>query len=176
MASGGSTSLGVAGNVDRVKADIVGQANLIRAKIQECHMQYAVNGTNYATAPCAGDPYPCSDQTDGTLVSALTCPNDPLDGSTERNLWTGIRLASLPPASKGFDEWHYMNAGTAGGRCIWTAPTTTPTSGGVIQGLTVSASKFTSQEVSYSAVAEAQKFVVFITRPTGTIDTHCELP
>ncbi len=177
MASGGTTSLGVAGNADRVRADIIGQANLIRAKIQECHMQYAVNGTNYAEGSCAGDPYPCSNKTRGTPVSDLSCPNDPLDGfDKERSLWTGLRIASLPPASKGLDNWYYMNAGVAGGRCIWTAPTTTPTGTGVIQGLTAAASKFTSQEVSYDSADEAQKFIVFITRPTGTVDSHCELP
>jgi len=173
FASGGNSSLGTAGISDRVSSDIVGQANLIRAKIAECHMQYLVNGTNYASAPCAGDPYPCSDQSDGTLVSALTCPNDPLAGSAEQSLWMGPRPASLPPATNGFNNWMYINAGSAGGRCIWTTPVS-PGNSGNIDGLTQAAKKFTSQELSYDSGGGSQKFVVFITRPTGTVDEHCE--
>jgi type II secretory pathway pseudopilin PulG len=176
FAAGGSGSLGAAGTTDRVEAEIVNQANLIRSKIQECELQYEVNGTNYASAPCAGDPYPCSDQTTGTLASALTCPNDPLDGSNERSLWSGLRPASFPPASRGFNEWYYMNAGASGGRCIWTAPTNGDGSTATVDGLRRATRKFTSQEVSYDSASEGQKFVVFITRPTGTVDAACALP
>jgi hypothetical protein len=169
--SGGS-SLGTAANMDRVAADIVSQANLIRSKILECQMQYLVNGRTYASAPCANDAYPCSDQTNGTLVSALTCPNDPLVSGNEQSLWTGLRVSMLPPPTKGFNDWRYMNAGESGGRCIWTTPTggktTTATAG-----LTRAATKFTAQEVSYDSANNSPKFVVFITRPTGTVDSLC---
>ncbi len=176
FASGSGGSMGSAGITDRITNDIVGQANLIRSKLSECQMQYLVNGTNFQTnADCAGDPYPCSDQTNGTLVSALTCPTDPLDGASERSLWSGLRVASFPPPTKGFDDWRYMNAGESGGRCIWTAPTGTK-SGAVVDGLTRAATKFTGQELLYDPDSNSQKVVIFITRPTGSVDSHCTVP
>ncbi len=178
FASGGSSSLGSAGITDRVTADVVGQANLIRSKISECQMQYLVNGTNFASAPCTNDSYPCSDQTDGTLVSALTCPNDPLTGGgAEQGLWSGLRPASLPATSQGLNGWMYMNAGDAGGRCLWTTPTGGNSSAAIVDGLTRAAAKFTTQEVSYDSGSVSQKFVVFITLPTtGPTDSHCTVP
>jgi len=174
FAAGSGGSLGSAAVADRITNDIVAQANLIRTKISECQMQYLVNGTNYASAPCTNDAYPCSDQTNGTDVAVLTCPNDPLDGTNERSLWTGLRVASLPVPTKGFPSWTYINAGEVGGRCIWVAPTTK--SGAVSDGLKRAATKFTSQEVSYDANSASQKFVVFVTRPTGAVDSHCTVP
>jgi len=176
MSAGSGGSLGSAGITDRVKSDIVSQANLIRTKINECQMQYLINGTNNSSAPCAGDPYPCSDQTNGTAVSALTCPNDPLDSGNERSLWTGLRVASLPPPTSGFGAWTYFNAGLTGGRCFYTAPTNGKSSAAIVDGLKRSAEKFTSQEISYDNTSASQKFVVFITRPTGTVDSHCAVP
>lgn len=176
FASGSGGSLGTASVADRVTNDIVGQANLIRSKISECQMQYLINGTNYATSgDCINDAYPCSDQTNGTLVSALTCPNDPLDGSAQRSLWTGLRVASLPPPTKGFNEWKYFNGGEAGGRCIWTS-TTGSAGGGISDGLRRAAEKFTGEEFVYNAAATSPKIVVFITRPSGTTDSHCTVP
>lgn len=176
MSAGSGGSLGTASIADRITNDVVGQANLIRSKISECHMQYLVNGTNFQQdANCAGDPYPCSDQTNGTVVSALTCPNDPLDGTNERSLWSGLRVASYPPPTKGFDDWKYMNAGESGGRCIWTAPTGAK-SGAIVDGLTRAATKFTGQEMLYDSGSNSQKIVIFITRPTGAADSHCTVP
>ncbi len=176
MSSSGGSSFGSAGTADRVTADIAGQANLIRAKIAECHMQYLVNGTNYASAPCAGDPYPCSDQTNGTAVSDLTCPNDPLDGANERSIWTGLRPASLPQASNGFNNWMYINAGSAGGRCIWTAPTSGNGTAAIVEGLKRVATKFTTEEIAYDDSSNTQKVVIFITRPTGVTNSNCTVP
>lgn len=173
MASGGSGSFGSAGTADRVTADIVSQANLIRAKISECQMQFLVNGDVTPGGPCS-DQYPCSDTTDGTLVSDLTCPNDPLDSGNERSLWMGLRPAAYPQPTQGFDQWMYMNAGDAGGRCIWTAPTSGPAS--FKEGLTRAATKFTSQEVSYDSGSNTQKIVVFITRPSGAANSKCTVP
>lgn len=175
FASGSGGSLGSAGIADRITNDVVSQANLIRSKISECQMQYLVNGDITPGGACDNDPYPCSDQTNGSLVSSLTCPNDPLDGGAEPSLWMGLRVASLPPPTKGFNEWMYINAGEAGGRCIWTAPTG-GTSGAVVDGLTRAATKFTGQEVSYDPGSNTQKVVVFVTRPTGTVDSHCTVP
>jgi len=176
VSAGGGSGLGSAGVADRITADVVGQANLIRSKIGECYMQYIVNGTNYATAaPCLNDAYPCSDQTNGTDVAALTCPNDPLTGGgDQQSLWTGLRFASLPIATKGFANWTYINAGESGGRCIWTAPASG--AGSAEEGLTRAAKKFSSQEVAYDPASNTQKFVVFITKPTGAVDSHCTVP
>ncbi len=176
FSAGSGGSLGSAGVTDRIKSDVVAQANLIRTKIHECNMQNLVNGTNYSSAPCAGDPYPCSDQTNGTTAQDLTCPNDPLDGGNERSLWTGLRVALLPPPTKGFNNWTYFNAGTSGGRCIYTTPISGNGSAAVVSGLQMAAQKFSSQELSYDDSSAAQKFVVFITRPTGSVDSHCAVP
>lgn len=177
FSAGSGGSLGTASISDRVTADLVSQANLIRTKITECHMQYLVNGTNNSSAPCAGDPYPCSDQTDGTLASALTCPNDPLTGGgAEQSLWMGLRVASYPPPTKGFGEWMYINAGEAGGRCIWTAPISGKGNTGNVDGIKKATAKFTSQEMAYDPTSNSQKLVIFITRPSGAADAHCTVP
>lgn len=177
LSSGSGDSFGQAGNADRVTTEIVGQANLIRNKILECHIQYEIKGENNATGTCAGDPYPCSDQTDGTLVENLTCPNDPLDGTNERSLWVGLRVASLPPPTKGFSKWTYMNAGTSGGRCIWTAPTAGKNNTNAVQGLMRAAKKFTSQELSYDSSSNSQKFVIIITPASpGPMHSNCTVP
>lgn len=172
ISSGSGDSFGSASVADRITADISSQTNLIRSKILECQMQYLVNGRTYASAPCANDPYPCSDQTNGTAVSALTCPNDPLISGNEQSLWTGLRATMLPLPTKGFEAWTYINAGDSGGRCFWTKPTGAKTSM-IVQGLTRAASKFTSEEVTYDSSSNAQKFIVFVTVPSGAVDTAC---
>jgi hypothetical protein len=78
--------------------------------------------------------------------------------------------------------------GTAtGGRCIWIAPTVSSPSGnsGIVSGLTKAASKFTHQttcsdaascgatEVIYDPASSSQKFILWISIPTGTPDSHC---
>jgi hypothetical protein len=187
MSASGGGGFNVAGTADRVNADVSNQANLIRSKINECYMQYVTNGVNNSAAPCAGDAYPCSDQTNGSLVSSLTCPGDPLISGAQQSIWTGLRVTLLPQPSTGFTPWFYMNAGDAGGRCIWTSPGsstattwTAPANGnnnsGVVEGLKLAAAKFSSQEASYIHASTSQKFVVFITRPTGTTDSHCSVP
>lgn len=174
LSSGSGGGFGAAGIADRITADVVSQANMIRSKILECQMQYLVNGATFASSPCAGDSYPCSNQTNGTPVADLTCPNDPLkSGGAEQSLWSGLRVAMLPPPTKGFSAWTYINAGDSGGRCFWTAPIKGRSSN-VVQGLTRAAEKFTSQEVAYSSASSGQKFVVFVTTPTGTVNAHCQ--
>ena len=103
-----SSGFNVAGAADRVNADIVNQANLIRTKISECYMQYIINGVNAAAlaAGTCSDYYPCSDTTNGTLVSALTCPNDPLSGGAQQSIWVGLRPSMLPQPSTGFTPWY----------------------------------------------------------------------
>lgn len=171
---------GTASVTDRISITIITQANLIRAKINECNITYGTN-SNY-------DGYPSSDTTNGTLVSALDCEGD---NAGLRNLWTGARVTSLPPPPSGFGPWHYLNSngtglgGTAtGGRCIWIEPTTGSPSTNValVAGLTKAASKFTnaaandgSSEVNYDPASASQKFVVWITPPAvGAEDDNCK--
>lgn len=168
-------SFGSASITDRIAAEVVSQANMIRSKVLECQMQYLINGRTFASAPCASDAYPCSDPDDGTPVADLTCPNDALVGGNEQSLWSGPRVAMLPPPTKGFNAWTYINAGDAGGRCFWTTPIGGK-SATVAEGLRRAAEKFTSQELSYNNASNHQKFVVFVTRPTGTVHANCALP
>ncbi len=172
--SGGFSNTGVS---DRVNADIVSQANLIRTKINEC-LKYGTNA-NY-------DGYPASDTSSGTLVSALDCAGD--DPSVQ-NLWSGARATMLPQPTSGFSSWMYINTNptglggvAAGGRCIWITPNvSTPINNrGMVDGLSKASRKFTSSssysssaEVIYDPSSASQKFVVWITMPTGTPDSHC---
>jgi len=177
--SGGGFS--VATVADRVAADTASQANLILTKINECNIKYGTNG-NY-------DGYPSSDTTNGTLVSQLACAGDATQ-NLPSNLWTGARVAQMPPPTQGFSQWRYINTnsvgqgGTAeGGRCIWIAPTEkNPASDlGIVSGLTKAANKFTNSpafsdtaQVTYNPESASQKFVVWITMPTsGTPDPNC---
>lgn len=173
-ASNGGSGFGAAGVADRVTAEIAGQANMIRSKINECQMQYLANSQTFATGSCGSDSYPCHTDAAGTLVADLTCPNDPLVGGAEQSLWSGPRPALLPPPSGGFAAWKYYNGGDVGGRCFWTAPTAT--SGSIGDGLARAAQKFTSAEVTYNSTT--QKFVVFVTRPSSVASTAdpCKAP
>lgn len=157
----GFGDFGQASVSDRVYNDIVSQANLIRTKINECNIKYGTNNN--------GDGYPASDQTSGTLVSALDCAGDQ---AGQTNLWTGARNTVLPPATIGFDQWYYMNAGVTGGRCIWTQPSGTANAG-IKAGLTHAATKFSSQEVTYNSAGTTNRFVIWITLPSGSADSHC---
>ncbi|MDX2027871.1 MAG: hypothetical protein SFW62_04490 [Alphaproteobacteria bacterium] len=176
--SSGIGDFGTVGVSDRVTADIISQANLVRAKINECNIKYGTNA-NY-------DGYPSSDTDDGTLVSALECQGDPVG---LKGLWTGQRAANLPPPTSGFSPWYYINTngsglgGTAdGGRCIWTQPTISnpKENPGLVAGLKKAAGKFSNgttysanNEVIYDPASDSQKFVLWITLPTGTADAHC---
>jgi hypothetical protein len=173
----GTGDFGTASVADRVYNDVYSQANLIRTKINECNLKYGTSA--------GGDGYPAvNDDTVGAPVCSLTCVGDPstaevgLDcagnGMTEQNLWFGIRPTQLPPPTSGFQQWWYTNAGASGGRCIWTQPTSTPASQGVIAGLTHAAQQFSSQEVVYNPAGTSQRFVIWLTMPTGTQDALCE--
>lgn len=178
VASSGSGGFSTATITDRVAADTAAQANLIRAKILECNSMRGTDN-NY-------DGYPSSDASAGTLVSALNCEGDP---TGMKSLWSGSRVTMLPPPTSGFGPWHYINTngsglgGTAtGGRCIWIQPSVSNplNDKGIVEGLSKAASKFTSA-TSYTNTAEAiydpsstsQKFVLWITMPTGTPNANC---
>jgi type II secretory pathway pseudopilin PulG len=174
--SAGGGGFSQASTADRVVADIVSQANLIRSKISECNLMYG-SASNY-------DGYPSSDTTNGTLVSAVTCTGDP---SGQQNLWTGNRPTNYPPATQGFNNWYYINTnasglgGTAtGGRCIWIEPTAS--NGGNIEGLKRAAKKFTNAtandgaaEVNFNPASTRLRFIVWISSPptAGSESSKC---
>jgi len=170
MASGNG-DYQVASGADRITADIVAQANMIRSTINNCNMQYMM-GVSTGTYANVSDAYPSPSGV--TAVSALTCT--PTGNSS---LWGAILL---PPATQGFQAWNYIDDSTnGGGRCIWTQPNPTSTSASIVAGLTRAAAKFnsatsysSSSEVLYNPGSSYQKFVVWITLPTGTLNTHCD--
>lgn len=163
--SAGSGSFGSAGITDRVAADVVAQANLIRQKINECYQMYGTNA-NY-------DGYPASGAV-SIAVSTVACSGDP---SGLQNIWSGNRTANLPPPTSGFGAWYYINTNNTGlggsatgGRCIWTKPTSS--NAGIVAGLTRAAKKFTTSaandgqsEVNYNPASTNQRFVVWISAP-----------
>ncbi len=166
MSSGGG-DFQVASGADRITADVVAQANMIRNTINNCNMDYTLKVSMNAVA-ATSDPYPA---TPGSgFVTDLVCT--PTDASS---LWGAILL---PRPTQGFSAWSYINAGATGGRCIWTTPAASSQS--VVVGLRRAASKFNSStaysattEVIYDPASASQKFIVWITPPTGTVDSHC---
>jgi hypothetical protein len=173
--SAGSGEYGNASIADRVYADTYSQANLIRSKINECNMKYGTSA--------GGDGYPAvASEATGVPVCSLTCVGDPNTAETgndcagnpmtQQNMWYGIRPALLPPPTMGFNQWYYTNGGVSGGHCIWTQPTGSA-SAGIIEGLTHTATKFSSQEVTYNSAGSTNRFVVWITVPTGSPAAPC---
>jgi hypothetical protein len=172
MSSGGG-GFQTVGITDRIANDIAAQSNLIRSTINSCNMEYILAASTRSVATAA-DPYPDSIAA-GTNVSALVC--DPMGGAP---LWGAALM--LPPPTRDFSVWKYVNAGDSGGRCFWTTPTVAnpKTNQAVKQGLIRAASKFNSaaandgdHEVVYNPASDSQKFIVFITMPTGAIDSNC---
>lgn len=176
MAQGGNnfTSVSV---IDRVTADVVSQANLIRNTISTCNMQYQMSQT-LAGSAAPDDVYPFGSALGtATAVRDLVC--NPTGGAS---LWGANAGILFPPPTRGFNEWQYINAGLAGGRCIWTTSTAaTPLNDkALVAGLTRAASKFNSStsadgthEVVYDPASASQKFIVWVTPPTGTADSNC---
>lgn len=169
----GTGSFGTAAVVDRINADITTQANLIRSKIIECNTMYGTNAN--------GDGYPDSGGTN-TDVANLNCTGD---SAGLQNLWSGARPAELPPPTSGFNDWQYVNSNSSGfggaatgGRCIYTEPSAS--SAGITSGLAKAATRFRSNtsyvsgnEVIFDPDSASQKFVVWITQPTGTPNSAC---
>jgi hypothetical protein len=172
--SAGNGDFQVASGADRITADTVAQANLIRNTINECNLQYMLTVSSGSINPTS-DPYPLSNTSTGTAVSALLC--DPIGSSS---LWGAILL---PPPTTGFNAWTYIDASASGGgRCIWTEPSGSNQlhNEQVTTGLTRAAMKFNSStgysassEVIYDPSSTSQKFIVWITQPTGTANSNC---
>lgn len=148
---------------DRLSAELKSQANLIRSKILECYS----NG--YDRGDLA-DKYPSSSGT-GTLVSALDCPSY---NTGAQNIWTGQSAASMPAKPNGLDDWYYVNAGSSGGRCIRIQPTTASLNDvGIINGLTQASGSFSAMELTYDSGSASKRFILWITKPTGTASANC---
>jgi hypothetical protein len=147
---------------DRVSADIKSQANLIRNKILECY----TNGYDRGDLP---DKYPASTG-NGTLVEVLECPSY---NSGSQNLWSGQSPASLPPPPAGFHKWYYVNAGVSGGRCIRIEPTSTSDLG-LKNGLVQASTSFSTMELLYDTNSTTQRFILWITRPSGSPSADCD--
>jgi hypothetical protein len=172
--AGGGGDFSVASISDRITADVSTQANMIRSTVNDCNLRYMLAVSSGSVDPTT-DPYPSSNTSNGTAVSALLC--DPL-GSV--SLWSD---KLLPQPTAGFNAWTYIDvAATGGGRCFWTTPQGANPNGssGIVGGLTHAASKFNSgatysanQEVLYDPASASQKFIVWVTMPTGTPDSHC---
>lgn len=166
--SSGSSTVGSTISTDRVRTDIKSQANLIRSKILECN-QYSFDRGELA------DKYPSSTGT-GTLVSALHCLAFDSTGSTSANtpLWTGAHPATLPPPPTGMDSWYYKNAGASGGRCIRIQPLAPSVNDqGIKNGLSQAFSAFSSQEAVYDSNSSSQRFILWITAPSGAASADC---
>lgn len=177
MASGNG-DYQVASGADRITADISAQANLIRSTINDCNMRYSLAVSTNPNA-LASDPYP--DTPASGLVADLEC--SPLGAVS---IWNnGASNILLPPPTKGFNPWSYVNAGVSGGRCFWTTPSAAnpKSSSAIVGGLTHAASRFNSaaaaslsKEVIYDPASDSQKFVVWVTMPSdlSSIDALCE--
>jgi hypothetical protein len=178
MASGGG-GFQISGKIDRISADVVTQANMIRTTINQCNLQYQLALSSGSVDTIGTDPpggYPSSDTSNGSAVADLIC--DPMGSAS---LWGAILL---PPPTKGFNTWKYVNNGATTGRCIWTTPSTgnAVNDKGIVEGLSRAAAKFnsatavdTTHEVVYDPASTSQKFIVWITLPAtaGDADSHC---
>lgn len=146
--------MGTATRADTITPQLTTQANLIRSKFHECNM---VRG-GWPTEPV------------GNLVKDVECPNDP---SGLENLWTGARAVALPPPPSGFDAWKYYDySGSSGGRCVMTKPSSTASTA-TKQGIAQAFAKFSTQEADYAPAGSNQKFIIWITRPTGAAGANC---
>jgi hypothetical protein len=166
----GSNTVGSTIISDRVRSDLKSQANLIRSKILECN-QYSFERGELA------DKYPASTGS-GTLVEALDCLAFVAEGTALPNnltsLWSGAHAATLPPPTAGFDKWVYVNAGASGGRCIRIQPLPANTGDvGIKTGLAQAFSAFSSQEIVYDPNSASQRFILWITAPSGTVSANC---
>ena len=175
--SSGSSSVGSTIVSDRIRSDLKAQGNLIRSKILECNQYSSDRGE-------LTDKYPYSDAsgttfgTTATLVSNLHCLAFVAYGTTLPNsstgLWTGAHPATLPAPSSGMEEWYYVNAGATGGRCIRIQPLAgSVNDAGIKAGLAQAASGFSTQEVVYSAGSGSQRFILWITSPSGAASADC---
>lgn len=182
----GGNNIGSAISIDRATADLKSQGLLITTKIRDCFSNGISNkkldcsnntfvpGTGWSRPGCSPiDPtafYPSSAGS-GTPVENIDCPSF---GGGIQNLWTGQAPALLPPPTAGFDIWYYVNAGDSGGRCIRTQPlSSTATDSSMRAGLVEAAAGFSADELTYVPASASQRFILWITKPTGSASPDC---
>ncbi|NDE90166.1 MAG: hypothetical protein EB059_03375 [Alphaproteobacteria bacterium] len=176
--SAGNNTVGSTIASDRVRADIKSQGNLIRSKILECNQYSFDRGDLTDKYPYSG-PDGVSFGTTAQLVESLDCLAFVNQGTTlpnnNTNLWAGAHSATLPPPTQGFDKWMYVNAGSSGGRCIRIQPSAgNATSPGIKDGLASVSAAFSTQEVVYDPSSSSQRFILWITYPSGTVNAGCQ--
>ena len=161
LSAGGNSLGGSAIREDKIIADIRGQIDLIRSKVDECVML-----TRQSSAPQFL--YPAYDNLNNAVaVSALTCPRE------AASLWTGKHPASLPPVPNGFAPWQYMNHGnpddgiSPGGICISIVPLdATRASDPMLQAAMKSILKrFDASEYTFDSTT--QRLILWIKRPVS---------
>jgi hypothetical protein len=162
----GNSSVGSNISADNVRTTLKSQGNLIRSKILECN-QYLTDpemGGTYA------DKYPSSTGT-GTAIASVTCAAYP---SGQQNIWSGAHPAALGNPPTGMSTgWYYVNASSSGGgRCIRIQPDS-PIDAGVKSGIAQAASGFSAMEINYDPNSASQRFILWITSPTGSASADC---
>lgn len=172
--------------VDRVKMEVKGQSALILAKIKECYNHGLTAKQAYCDPNIEVSPgvysrsgcnpidttafYPTS-AAEGTAVESLDCPSY---GTGAKNLWTGQSQAQLPPKPPGFDSWVYVNANDSGGRCIRIQPQAGSVNDSAVkQGLIEAANAYSTQELVFNSASSDQRYILWVTRPTGTPSAQC---
>ncbi len=156
-------------NADRISAELRSQGDLIKNKIRECYMNFnAVDHSGATGYPSTN--FPVSSGS-GTDVENLVCPTY---GTGNQNLWSGQSQVLLPPPTKGFDKWVYVNAGDVNGRCIRIQPSAGfATDSMVHEGLSLAAGGFSEMERVYDSASASQRLIIWITRPTGAASPDC---
>lgn len=184
--SAGSNMMGATPiTIDRISADVKSQGQLVLSKIRQCVSE----GIDNKKLDCSNNTlvlgvptrsgcspidttvfYPASTGS-GTVIESITCP---AYGTGMQNVWTGQQPSMLPPPSSGLEHWVYVNAGDAGGRCIRIQPlAATVDDTSIRNGLAQAAAAFSAAELSFSAGSSSQRFILWVTRPTGVVSADC---
>lgn len=105
-------------------------------------------------------------------VRNLECPRDPVG---KRNLWNGMRPATLPAAPSGFSEWVYVDHGdpalvNPGGTCIRIQPLAVNASDPrVKEAISKALQGLAPSEYTYNPGSVDQQIIIWLRRPqTGT--------
>jgi hypothetical protein len=91
--------------VQRVSAELINQATMIRQSVNACTLKYPIPNSPYPAAPA-------SNQARDTI-----CPNHPDAGlvapaNAQAKVFNGSNGAFLPPPPPGWGEWQYVVSGS----------------------------------------------------------------
>ena len=185
--SAGSNTMGSSTiTIDRVSSDIRSQADLIAAKIRQCY----TTAVNDEVSSCTNNTFSAGvwsrpscntiDRTTyypvgaspGITVTSVICPG--YNNTDATNLWTGKFPAMLPPTSNGLNPWYYVNAGDSGGRCIRIQPLAASVNDASVKaGIAQATNVYSANEYVYTAGSASQRFIYWITRPSGAASADC---